>query len=183
MPSWRRSASRISRRSSPPPRPSRADAQAAARARRTGGDAERRRAGRPNRRHAARRATCSRRAAPTSTRAYYRRLQRLAKALNQVPGRVLVVGHTDDQPLRSLRYQDNFELSRERAVSVVKMLQAGRRQPGAVELDGRRVVRSRGIAPNPTRRTGRAIGGSKSSTLRGIMSEPCSAFPETRALV
>jgi type VI secretion system protein ImpK len=50
-------------------------------------------------------------------------LQRLAKALNQVPGRVLVVGHTDDQRLKSLRYQDNFELSRERAVSVVRMLE------------------------------------------------------------
>jgi type VI secretion system protein ImpK len=54
---------------------------------------------------------------------YREPLQRLARALNQVPGRVLVVGHTDDQRLRSLRYQDNFELSRERAVSVVKLLQ------------------------------------------------------------
>ena len=43
----------------------------------------------------------------------------MASALNQVPGRVLVVGHTDDQPIKSLRYQDNFELSRDRAVSVV----------------------------------------------------------------
>ena len=50
-------------------------------------------------------------------------LQRLARALNQVPGRVLVVGHTDDQRLRSLRYRDNFELSRERAVSVARLLQ------------------------------------------------------------
>jgi type VI secretion system protein ImpK len=55
--------------------------------------------------------------------AYLDTLQRLAKALNQVPGRVMVVGHTDDQRLRSFRYQDNFELSRERAVSVVKILQ------------------------------------------------------------
>jgi type VI secretion system protein ImpK len=50
-------------------------------------------------------------------------LRRVASALNQVPGRVLVVGHTDDQPVRSLRYQDNFGLSRERAVSVVRLLQ------------------------------------------------------------
>jgi type VI secretion system protein ImpK len=50
-------------------------------------------------------------------------LEHLAKALNVVPGRVLVVGHTDDQPVRSLRYPDNFELSRDRAVSVVKVLQ------------------------------------------------------------
>ncbi len=49
-------------------------------------------------------------------------ITRLARALNEVHGRVLVIGHTDDQPLRSLRYQDNFELSRDRAVSVVKLL-------------------------------------------------------------
>src|SRR5829696_848571 len=34
--------------------------------------------------------------------AHYQTLQRLAAALNQVPGRVLVVGHTDDQAVRSL---------------------------------------------------------------------------------
>jgi type VI secretion system protein ImpK len=50
-------------------------------------------------------------------------MRRVAVALNQIPGRVLVVGHTDDQPLRSLRYRDNYELSRERAVSVVALLQ------------------------------------------------------------
>jgi type VI secretion system protein ImpK len=49
-------------------------------------------------------------------------LHRITIALNQVPGRVLVVGHTDDQAIRSLRYRDNFELSRERAVSVVNVL-------------------------------------------------------------
>ena len=51
--------------------------------------------------------------------AYHETLQRLTAALNRVPGRVLVVGHTDDQPIKSLQYQDNFDLSRERAVSVV----------------------------------------------------------------
>ena len=57
--------------------------------------------------------------------AHYETLQHLASAINQVPGRVLVEGHTDDQPVRSLRYRDNFELSRERALGVVKMLQLG----------------------------------------------------------
>ena len=50
-------------------------------------------------------------------------LRAIANALNQVPGSVLVQGHTDSQPIRSLRYRDNFELSRERAVSVVQVLQ------------------------------------------------------------
>ncbi len=30
------------------------------------------------------------------------------------------MGHTDDQPITSLRFSDNFELSRERAVSVAE---------------------------------------------------------------
>jgi type VI secretion system protein ImpK len=57
--------------------------------------------------------------------AYHDTLGRLTTALNRVPGRVLVVGHTDDQPIKSFKYQDNFELSRERAVSVVTLLQRG----------------------------------------------------------
>jgi type VI secretion system protein ImpK len=57
--------------------------------------------------------------------AYEETLARVTAALNKVPGRVLVVGHTDDQAIKSFRYQDNFELSRERAVSVVTLLQRG----------------------------------------------------------
>jgi type VI secretion system protein ImpK len=54
--------------------------------------------------------------------AYHETLARVTAALNKVPGRVLVVGHTDDQAIKSFRYQDNFELSRERAVGVVDLL-------------------------------------------------------------
>jgi len=53
---------------------------------------------------------------------YYPALEHVAHALNQVPGRVFVVGHTDDQPLRSLKFQDNFDLSRARAADVVQLL-------------------------------------------------------------
>jgi type VI secretion system protein ImpK len=53
---------------------------------------------------------------------YYDSLQRIAHALNEVPGRVFIVGHTDDQPLRSVRYRDNYDLSRARADEVVKLL-------------------------------------------------------------
>jgi type VI secretion system protein ImpK len=61
----------------------------------------------------------------TVNQAYLGTLQHVAAALNKVPGRVLVVGHTDSQPIKSLRFQDNFELSRERAVSVVSVLKQG----------------------------------------------------------
>ena len=68
---------------------------------------------------------------------YYMTLQRVAHALSEVPGRVFVVGHTDDQPLRSLRYRDNFDLSRARADEVVKLLalaidNAARLEPSGV---------------------------------------------------
>jgi type VI secretion system protein ImpK len=58
----------------------------------------------------------------TINAAYEPTLAEIAAALNKVPGPVMVVGHTDDQPIRSLRYHDNFELSRERAVSVANVL-------------------------------------------------------------
>jgi type VI secretion system protein ImpK len=37
----------------------------------------------------------------------------------------MVVGHTDDQAIKSLRYRDNNELSRDRAVSVSNVLLKG----------------------------------------------------------
>jgi type VI secretion system protein ImpK len=63
-------------------------------------------------------------------------LKAVAAALDRVPGRVLVVGHTDDQPLRSLRYHDNFDLSRERAVSVAKLLKVALHDPARIQWTG-----------------------------------------------
>jgi type VI secretion system protein ImpK len=63
-------------------------------------------------------------------------VQRVGDAIDRVPGRVLVVGHTDDRPLRSLRYRDNYELSRERAVSVVEVLRPALADPARVEWTG-----------------------------------------------
>jgi type VI secretion system protein ImpK len=68
--------------------------------------------------------------------AYYLALQHVAHALNEVPGRVFVVGHTDDQPLRSLQYRDNFDLSRARAVEVVKLLSLAIDNPARLEPSG-----------------------------------------------
>jgi type VI secretion system protein ImpK len=63
-------------------------------------------------------------------------LARVAAAVNQVPGRVLVEGHTDDQPIQSFRYRDNFELSRERAVSVARLIQRGLTDPARIKWSG-----------------------------------------------
>ena len=63
-------------------------------------------------------------------------LSRVAAALDRVPGRVMVIGHTDAQPIQSLRYRDNFDLSRERAVSVATILQKSMTESGGLEWNG-----------------------------------------------
>ncbi|MBT9494721.1 MAG: DotU family type VI secretion system protein [Paucibacter sp.] len=47
---------------------------------------------------------------------------RIAAALNQVPGRVLISGHSDNQAIRSLRFQSNWHLSMARAQSARNLL-------------------------------------------------------------
>jgi len=49
-------------------------------------------------------------------------LRRVANALAQFPGRVNVIGHTDDVPVRTLRFPDNWTLSERRAESVQRLL-------------------------------------------------------------
>jgi type VI secretion system protein ImpK len=69
--------------------------------------------------------------------AYTQTLTAIATALNRVAGRVEVNGHTDDQPLRSFRYRDNYELSRERAVSVVDVLKITMNSPARLRVQGK----------------------------------------------
>jgi type VI secretion system protein ImpK len=45
-------------------------------------------------------------------------LPRIAQALAEVPGQVLITGHTDNQPIRTLRFPSNWHLSQERADAV-----------------------------------------------------------------
>ena len=63
-------------------------------------------------------------------------LHAVTAALNQVPGRVVVVGHTDDQPVHSLRFKDNYALSAERAKSVLQILSQGIDNSGRLESSG-----------------------------------------------
>jgi len=57
-------------------------------------------------------------------------LGRIAQALNDTPGRVLITGHTDNQPIKTLRYPSNWHLSQDRAdavkAEVVKTVKADR---------------------------------------------------------
>ena len=49
-------------------------------------------------------------------------LTHVGQALAQVPGSVLITGHTDSQPIRSLRFPSNWHLSQARAESVRDLL-------------------------------------------------------------
>jgi len=68
--------------------------------------------------------------------AYLETLQRITAALNRVPGSVRIVGHTDDQAIKSFRFQNNYDLSRERAASVVAILQQGIDNRGGLSAAG-----------------------------------------------
>jgi type VI secretion system protein ImpK len=63
-------------------------------------------------------------------------LGRVAAALNRVPGRVMVMGHTDDQPIKSFDFRDNFDLSRARALSVATILKRSLESPARVNWNG-----------------------------------------------
>jgi type VI secretion system protein ImpK len=64
-------------------------------------------------------------------------LSRVANALNEVEGPVLVTGHTDSSPIRTVRFPSNLDLSQERA-DVVKRLLAGQLSaPARIRADGR----------------------------------------------
>ena len=64
-------------------------------------------------------------------------LHAIGMALEKVPGRVLIEGHTDDQPPRTLAFRDNYELSRARAATVKKILSTEVRNAARLEIVAR----------------------------------------------
>jgi len=64
-------------------------------------------------------------------------LDRIAGALVQVPGRVVVTGHSDNVPIRSVRFPSNWHLSEARAESVVEILAASSAYPARYSYEGR----------------------------------------------
>lgn len=75
-------------------------------------------------------------------------IDRVAQAMNNVSGKILVVGYSDNVPIRSARFASNYELSLARAESVQKMLQAHLADPSRVKAQGRGEMDP--IAPNNT---------------------------------
>jgi len=62
---------------------------------------------------------------------------RIADALTQIGGIVLVTGHTDSQPIRTARFPSNWHLSEERAKTVRDLLIARKVDPARVRAEGR----------------------------------------------
>lgn len=74
-------------------------------------------------------------------------LRRIADALASVPGQIDVIGHTDNVPIRSLRFPSNWELSRARAESVAGLLTV-RVARDRIRADGRGETEP--LTPNDT---------------------------------
>lgn len=81
-------------------------------------------------------------------------LDKIAKALESLPGKVIVTGHTDDRAIRTAAYPSNWHLSLARASAVVKYLDS------VASLESRLLPEGRGaeqpIAENTTAQ-GRAL--------------------------
>lgn len=71
---------------------------------------------------------------------------RIGKALHATPGSIVVTGHTDSRPIRTARFPSNWELSSERAASVVRMMAPLLAQPGRMRAEG--VADSEPVAPD-----------------------------------
>lgn len=74
-------------------------------------------------------------------------IDRIAEAISQVPGRVLVIGHSDNVPIRSVRFPSNWHLSTARAERVAGRLGESV-QKSRISAEGR--ADSEPLAPNDT---------------------------------
>ncbi len=64
-------------------------------------------------------------------------IKRITAAIDEVRGGVVVIGHTDDRPMRSIRFPSNWELSQERARVVSAQIERSLRDGRSVVAEGR----------------------------------------------
>lgn len=81
-------------------------------------------------------------------------IDKVTQALQQVEGKVLVTGHTDNTPTRTLRFASNWDLSKERAANVARQIAGRLPDPLRVSSEGRGDTEP--VATNDTR-DGRAL--------------------------
>jgi type VI secretion system protein ImpK len=75
-------------------------------------------------------------------------LKRIADALNEVNGAVVVTGYTDNVPIRTIRFPSNFQLSQSRADVVKGMLDGNLKVANRVRAEGQ--ADANPVAPNDT---------------------------------
>ncbi|MGZ8143359.1 MAG: type IVB secretion system protein IcmH/DotU [Methylosarcina sp.] len=64
-------------------------------------------------------------------------LRRIAESLNQLPGQVLITGHSDNVPIRSARFPSNWHLSKARAEAVAEVLRRNLDSPERASVEGK----------------------------------------------
>ncbi len=72
----------------------------------------------------------------------------MAALLDKQPGAIKIVGHTDSQPIRTVRFPSNFQLSLERANAVAQVVKTGLSSADRVQVEGKGADVP--IAPNQT---------------------------------
>jgi type VI secretion system protein ImpK len=75
-------------------------------------------------------------------------LARIAEGLKATPGTVLITGHTDNQPIRTLRYPSNWHLSQDRANAVKTLLGESGIKPERMRAEGK--ADAEPVEPNAT---------------------------------
>ena len=75
-------------------------------------------------------------------------LDRIGLGLQGEPGKVLVIGHTDNQPIRTARFPSNWQLSTARAETVARVVGAKLSDQGRIRSEGH--ADNDPIAPNTT---------------------------------
>ncbi len=78
--------------------------------------------------------------------AFQNLLQQIGSEINKVQGRVVVTGHSDNVPIRTLQFPSNWHLSKARADSVVQILASASNAPGRFISEGR--ADTHPVAPN-----------------------------------
>jgi type VI secretion system protein ImpK len=64
-------------------------------------------------------------------------LARIGEAVNLEPGPLQIVGHTDNQPIRSVKFPSNFHLSLARAQAVLNIMKEKVKDPARLSAEGR----------------------------------------------
>jgi type VI secretion system protein ImpK len=64
-------------------------------------------------------------------------LNRIGESLNQLPGAVLITGHSDSDPIKNARFPSNWHLSQVRADAVAEIINNNLDEPTRVTVEGR----------------------------------------------